>query len=70
MEKNIWTMKLHETLAFGYWTVLRVPGGWLYQAWNEVVDQPGENPVFVPYSEDLKPPDEPTETIVDLGDID
>lgn len=53
--KNIYTMKLHETLTDvdnpgkqGEFFVLRVPGGWIYSQWRDGIP----HPVFVPYSQE------------------
>jgi len=69
-EKTIWDLKLHEETNIDtdeevY--IRRVPGGWIYMVvWGTT----GVSGVFVPLSEDLKPTEEPAETVVDLGDVD
>jgi hypothetical protein len=47
MSDSIYNMKLHETLVFDYRTVLRVPGGWIYEC-------PGGTCVFVPYDNEFQ----------------
>lgn len=60
---NIYAMKLHEVkaitpisfegCAFTYYTVMRVPGGWIYQVWDtEKQDHTRE--VFVPYNDEFR----------------
>lgn len=50
--KDIYSMELHETLhdidnpnGQGRFTVLRVPGGWIYTAYGDGMP----SPVFVPF---------------------
>jgi len=65
-KKTIWDLKLHEHIKYediGF-NILRVAGGWLYSYGAT------GNDVFVPLSEDLKPTEEPAETVVDLGKVD
>lgn len=48
MEKDIFKMELHETLSInGTFTIMRVPGGWIYYSHNMLIDSP-EHGVFVP----------------------
>jgi hypothetical protein len=57
-EKSIYDLKLHESMAvhptsidqsgIQYFSVLRVPGGWIYQVWdNDKQDYVRE--IFIPY---------------------
>ena len=49
---DIYHMKLHETLSLdnrvGH-TIMRVPGGWLYKYFDQIV--------FVPYNNEFEEPD-------------
>jgi len=58
--KNIYDLALHEEHATGYWTITRVPGGWIYEPWDEEKGQPKPCLVFVPYCE-------PCVTLLDSG---
>ena len=52
MEKSIYELELHEMIVkpSGI-TILRVPGGWLYNAWNPS-DNSARTATFVPYSDE------------------
>ena len=44
--EDIYNMKLHEEIGVGDYTILRVPGGWIYKRiWEGCISI-----VFVPYS--------------------
>ena len=47
MEKNIYTIKLHETIQQGSYLVTRVPGGWIYSSATSVES------AFVPYNKEF-----------------
>ena len=63
MSKTIYDLKLHESMnvnittadgvAVDYMTATRVPNGWIYQIWNDVVQEYVRD-IFVPYSEEFK----------------
>ena len=50
---EIYKMKLHESFIDGNIDILRVPGGWIYQIYNQIHNNDGDsegfNFVFVPY---------------------
>ena len=52
--KSIYDLELHEeTSSQGWYTITRVPGGWIYE-----LRRPSSNileSVFVPYSDEFKP---------------
>jgi len=61
---TVFDLKMHEIITLGEWSVMRVPGGWIYSHvdYNTVVhDQHAGNQntmdthsVFVPYSDAVK----------------
>lgn len=56
MDKNIYSLKLHEYItikaAFCDFTVIRVPGGWIYV--NPRLDSGQMNTIFVPFNDEFK----------------
>ncbi len=54
MEKSIYDLKLHEcvTMPWGI-TIMRVPGGWIYDAWNPDTDC-FKLGMFIPYSNEFQ----------------
>jgi len=52
MDKNIYEMKLHESIVIGYYEILRVPGGWVYTHFEE--DAKIESSVFVPFNNEFQ----------------
>ena len=57
MERNIYTMKLHETLEIDNGVVvLRVAGGWIYEYYEEqYLYKEIKEMVFVPFSDEYDP---------------
>ena len=58
---NIYSMELHEVIvitptgksaATSYFSVMRVPGGWIYQVWDEE-KQDYIREIFVPYHDEF-----------------
>lgn len=56
MENELYNMKLHDILPIntqsGYYGVLRVPGGWLYQIWDSQM-QVNMTVTFVPFNNEF-----------------
>jgi len=53
--RTVHDMRLHEHMRIDGANILRVPGGWLYSTVEEFDGQAmAMNPVFVPYTEELK----------------
>jgi hypothetical protein len=58
-EERLYTLKLHESIRLGdKYTVLRVPGGWIYYDRNGKSDENGRaltsTAVFVPFDSEFK----------------
>ena len=57
-EKNIYTLKLNESVKIDHFTeVTRVPNGWIYSIYTDYSSHEGIyniSSVFVPYSEEFK----------------
>lgn len=53
--RNHWNMKLHEEAEIDdYWTILRVPGGWIYSGFMDDPDGGiSTTSVFVPFSHEF-----------------
>ena len=57
MSYSIYDLKLHEGISINTdqaFYVTRVPGGWLYEIYNEDSGE-GHPPVFVPFSREFEP---------------
>ena len=52
---KIYKQNLHESIWMSEMnrTVYRVPGGWIYESWNEQ-DQRGDHGVFVPFDNEFQ----------------
>ena len=49
--KHIYGLGLNESTfesRSGYYLITRVPGGWLYDSWNQKMDQASGRPIFIP----------------------
>jgi len=63
-EKTIFDLKMHDVMPLGDWSVMRVPGGWIYSHidYNRVIYDHQEgaqnlmdtHSIFVPYSDAVK----------------
>lgn len=51
--KEIYGFKMHEGKMYKGFTVLRVPGGWIYRF--GIISEGPLSTVFVPYSNEFKP---------------
>ena len=51
-EQNIYKMKLNETIGFKHFSVLRVPGGWVYVIFD--VDGNLKSSTFVPFDHEFQ----------------
>jgi hypothetical protein len=53
MEKTLYTLELHESIEeFGI-IIIRVPGGWLYDAWDMKTDEFKQG-IFVPFNNEFQ----------------
>lgn len=54
MQKSIYQLKLHEriNLDFGI-TIMRVPGGWIYDCWDYDTDQ-FKTGIFIPFNNEYQ----------------
>ena len=54
MIKDIYKLKLHEcTVIDNSISVMRVPGGWIYDMWNNDTDNPKAG-TFVPFDNEFQ----------------
>lgn len=54
LAKKLYQMELHETVQAPWGIIImRVPGGWIYDAWDTEKDE-FKNGTFVPYNEYLE----------------
>ena len=56
MAKSIYDLELHEPTIKGVYTIIRVPGGWIYQRVDVVAGGKIPSMVFVPYSDEFNAP--------------
>ena len=56
MAKSIYDLELHEPTIKGVYTIIRVPGGWIYQRTDVVAGGKIPSMVFVPYSDEFNAP--------------
>lgn len=51
-EKSIHNLKLHESIWIDSISknVIRVPGGWIYESWDQQKDEPITDGIFVPHA--------------------
>ena len=59
METNdeLYKMKLHEIITFGYVQIMRVPGGWIYDRYTYTHPETNDfvcTSVFVPFNNEFK----------------
>ena len=51
--KTIYELKLHETGFYKDFSVLRVPGGWIYRYWDYGNEDYYADSIFVPYDNEF-----------------
>lgn len=49
---KLYSMKLHSSLDISGISILRVPGGWIYDYWNFETDCPKQG-IFVPFNNEF-----------------
>lgn len=54
MSKDIYDLKLHESLSEEDFRITRVPGGFLYRFWNYTTGYFDDPATFVPISKRMK----------------
>lgn len=55
-EKSIYNMKLHEVFDDDNTTIIRVPGGWIYNLWfTDGIEREIHNSLFIPYNTEFHP---------------
>ena len=52
MEKTIYNIKLHESISIDTVIILRVPGGWIYDEYDDNKDITTTS-TFVPYNDEF-----------------
>jgi hypothetical protein len=53
-EKDIYKLQLHDMITAPEFTILRVPGGWIYRFWDFVTKELSPVGVFVPFDDEFQ----------------